>query len=324
RRSRPAPSDPTTAISTAVSHGIVGVRCEVTIVDIATAGPLAGFTVAVTVVRHCGQLATLLESHGARVVVTPVVRIVPYANDAELRAATATCVERPADLVVDAGSDGSNDVLGDLLDRGVAGLRIAVQTHGEPQPELCAQLRAAGADVIEVPLGRWAPPVDLAPVHRLIDLIDSRLVDAVTFTSAAAVRSLLALGGPPVLDRLRDRVTAACIGPAAAAPLVTRGVPVIAPEQARSGALVRVLADELPRKAPTLMVAGTAVTVRGHAAVVGGTLKPLAPGPMAVLRALAEARGLAMSRAARRRGPPPRARARAGGGGRAPRAVPGG
>src|SRR5262249_56286411 len=78
-------------------------------------------------------------------------------------------------------------------------------------------------------------------------------------------------------------------------------------EQAGSGALVRVLADELPRKAPTLMVAGTAVTVRGHAAVVGGTLKPLAPGPMAVLRALAEARGLAMSRAALRRVLPRRA-----------------
>jgi len=40
------------------------------------------------------------------------------------------------------------------------------------------------------------------------------------------------------------------------------------------------------------------VTLRGHAAVVNGLLKPLAPGPMAILRALAEARGKVLSRAA--------------------------
>ena len=78
----------------------------------------------------------------------------------------------------------------------LAGRRIAVQLHGEPQEEFCGALAAAGAEVIEIPVYRWAPPVDPTPLHRLVDLITNRLVDAVTFTSAPAVASLLRAAGP--------------------------------------------------------------------------------------------------------------------------------
>ena len=70
---------------------------------------------------------------------------------------------------------------------GIAGLTVAIQLHGESQPEYTEALQAAGARVIEVPVYRWAPPTDPAPLHRLVDLITGRLVDAVTFTSAPAV-----------------------------------------------------------------------------------------------------------------------------------------
>jgi uroporphyrinogen-III synthase len=314
------------------------------------AEPLAGFTVAVTADRRRDELATLLERRGARVVVAPALRIVPLPDDAELRAATVSCVDKPLDIVVATtgiglrgwleaadgwgladplrarltsahlvargpktrgaaraaglaedwapASESSDEVLDYLMGRGVAGQRIVVQLHGEPQPDFCASLRAAGADVLEIPVYRWGPPIDPAPLRRLVDLIGGRLVDAVTFTSAPAVHSLLDAGGPDLLDRLRDGVTAACVGQVTAAPLVSLGVPVVAPDRARLGALVRALVEELPRRAPTLQVAGMTVTLRGHAAVVNGLLKPLAPGPMAVLRALAEARGKVLSRAA--------------------------
>jgi uroporphyrinogen-III synthase len=75
-------------------------------------------------------------------------------------------------------------------------------------------------------------------------------------------------------------------------------VPVVVPDRPRLRALVRRLVDELPRRRPTLLVGGAAVTLRGHAAVIDGTLKPLAPGPMAVLRALAASPGRVLSRAA--------------------------
>jgi uroporphyrinogen-III synthase len=188
-----------------------------------------------------------------------------------------------------------------VLAGGVAGRRVAVQLHGEPQPEFCTALRAAGAIVVEVPVYRWGPPLDTAPLRRLVDLILAPLVDAVTFTSAMAVGSLLRIAGADseaVLDRLRTTVLAACVGPVSAAALRDKGVPAVAPEQARLGALVSRLGEELPRRAPTLKVAGAAVTLRGHAAVVDGALRPLAPGPMAVLRALAASPGRVLSRSA--------------------------
>jgi uroporphyrinogen-III synthase len=197
-------------------------------------------------------------------------------------------------------SESDDGVLDHLLDIGVAGKRVALQLHGEPQPEFSATLRDAGADVVEVPVYRWAPPLDPAPLRRLVDLTATRLVDAVTFTSAPAVGSLLRAAGPDadaVLEALRVDVVAGCVGPTTAAPLRRRGVPVIEPPQARLGALVRCLVDELPRRSRTVRIAGTAVTLRGHAAVVDGTLRPLAPAPMAVLRALADSPGRVLSRA---------------------------
>jgi uroporphyrinogen-III synthase len=326
-------------------------------VTAAPVDPLAGFTVAVTADRRRDELTALLERRGARVVLAPALRIVPIADDVELRAATLSCVDNPPDIViattgiglrgwleaaegwglgeslrvrletayliargpkargamraaglVDAWSPESescDEVVAHMMATdfpgGVAGRRVAVQLYGEPQPEFCAALREAGADVVEVPVYRWAPPADLAPLRRLVDLIANRLVDAVTFTSAPAVISLLRAAGPDadtVLDALRADVLAACVGPVTAAPLHERGVPVVAPARARLGALVRTLVDELPQRAHTLKIAGAAVTLRGHAAVVDGALRPMAPAPMAVLRALAASPGRVLSRSA--------------------------
>jgi uroporphyrinogen-III synthase len=197
-------------------------------------------------------------------------------------------------------AESGDEVLDYLLDERLSGRRVAVQLPGEPQPEFAAALRDAGAIVIEIPMYRWAPPVDPAPLRRLVDLIGSRLVDAVTFTSAPAAASLLHVAGADaadVLEALRTDVVAACVGPLSAAPLRRLDVPVVIPARPRLRALVGILVDELPKRAPTLLVAGAAVTLRGHAAVIDGALKPLAPGPMAVLRALAASPGRVLSRA---------------------------
>src|SRR3954449_461096 len=62
--------------------------------------PLAGFTVAVTADRRRDELSALLERRGARVVLAPALRIVPVADDSELKAATVSCVDNPPDIVV--------------------------------------------------------------------------------------------------------------------------------------------------------------------------------------------------------------------------------
>ncbi|MBX6749908.1 MAG: uroporphyrinogen-III synthase [Micromonosporaceae bacterium] len=181
----------------------------------------------------------------------------------------------------------------------LAGRRVAVQLHGVPEDELCAALVAAGAEVVEVPVHRWAPPVDPTPLQRLIDLITSHLVDAVTFTSAVAVGSVLRTAGPDadaVLTALRGPVLVGCLGPQAADPLRRVNVPVLVPPRARASALVATLVDELPRRTHTLRVAGCEVVLRGHAAVVDGVLKPLPPAQMAILRSLAAAPGRVLPR----------------------------
>jgi uroporphyrinogen-III synthase len=315
---------------------------------------LSGYTVGVTADRRRDELAGLLESRGARVVLAPALRIVPIADDAELKAATRACLDNPPDIVLvntgigmrgwleaaegwglvdplraalgraymvargpkaraairSAGlhdhwspeGEGYEEVVEHLTARGIAGLTVAMQLHGESQPEYTEALAAAGARVIEVPVYRWAPPTDPAPLHRLVDLITGRLVDAVTFTAAPAVYALLRAAGPAgdaaLLDALRYRVLVACVGPVTAAPLRRHDVPVVAPSRARLSALVRILVEELPKRAVSLEVAGHSLTLRGHAAVVDGELRPLAPAPMAVLRALAATPGRVLSRAA--------------------------
>ena len=198
-----------------------------------------------------------------------------------------------------AATEATEEILERLLSEGVAGLRIAVQEHGEPQTEFVAALRAAGAAVVEVPVYRWTLPPDVGPVRRLVEQVVQGQVDVVTFTSAPAVRAFLEIAGPAraaVLDRFRGGVMAACVGPVTAGPLVAEDVPVVAPQRFRLGSLIREITDELPRRARRLRVAGETIEVRGHAVLIDGTLHTLAPASMAILSALAERPGAVVAK----------------------------
>lgn len=165
-----------------------------------------------------------------------------------IRAAGLTDAWSPA-------SESSEEVLEHLLGAGVDGLRIAVQLHGEPLPEFIDALRHGGAEVVAVPVYRWEPPEDLAPVDRLIEATLGGGVDAISFTSAPAAAGLLRradqLGAADaLLSRLRCDVLAACVGSVTAAPLVARDVPTVQPERSRVGPLVRLIAEELSNRGP--------------------------------------------------------------------------
>ena len=198
-----------------------------------------------------------------------------------------------------AKTEASEEILHRLLDQGVAGCRIAVQEHGEPQVEFVAALRAAGAAVVEVPVYRWTLPPDVTPVRRLVDQVAGGQVDAVTFTSAPAVRAFLEIADwsrDRVLERFRSDTLAACVGPVTAAPLTELAVPVVQPERFRLGALIKTVTDELPRRARRLRVAGTTLEVRGHAVLIDGRLHTLAPASMSILAALAARPGAVVSK----------------------------
>ena len=199
-------------------------------------------------------------------------------------------------------SESSAEVLEHLLARGVEELRIAVQLHGEPLPDVVEALDVAGAEVVEVPVYRWMPPIDITPVDRLLDAVVAGEVDVVSFTSAPAAASLLARAGEremldDLLRALRGPVLALCVGPVTAAPLEAVDVPTVQPQRSRLGAMVRRLETEMPARARRLPVAGHWLELRGHAVLVDGDLRPVAPAGMALLRALARRPGRVVARA---------------------------
>ncbi|GAA4882213.1 uroporphyrinogen-III synthase [Saccharopolyspora cebuensis] len=317
--------------------------------------PLAGFTIGITAARRADELATLLERRGARVVHAPALRLLPLADDAELRRISRDCLAAPPDVVVattgigfrgwieaaegwgigaallDAlgrarllargpkargavraaglpdpwspASESSGELLEHLLGGAPAGTRIAVQLHGQPLPDFVDALRCAGAEVLEVPVYRWTAPADPAALEQLLDAVCAGEVDAVTFTSAPAVAGTLALAAErgrreALLDALAGPVLAACVGPVTSGPLADLGIAPVVPPRYRLGALVRALCEALPRRRPVLPVAGRSLQLRGHAALVDGTLRPLAPQARVLLAALAERPGRVVSRRA--------------------------
>ncbi len=203
-------------------------------------------------------------------------------------------------------SESSSELISHLLEEGIDGLRVGVQLHGattdwEPLPDLCDVLREAGATIIGIPVYRWLPPEDLAPMTAMIDAIVGAEIDAVTFTSAPAVASMLdhadklgVLGA--LVDALRVSVPAMCVGNVTAGPLHALGVPTMQPNRFRIGALARLVADELPRRAQRLRVGGHDLSMRAAAAVLDGQMLSLSASNLALLKALTRVPGQVVSR----------------------------
>lgn len=199
-------------------------------------------------------------------------------------------------------SESTAEVLEHLLARGVQGRRIAVQLHGEPLPDVVEALELAGAQVVTVPVYRWAPPLDLGPLDRLIDTTLTGGIDVMAFTSAPAAAGLLSRADErgvrgELLGALRGPVLALCVGPVTAAPLEALDVPTVAPQRSRLGAMVRTCESVAPQRARRLPVAGHQLELRGHAVLVDGRLRALPPTPMALLRVLARRPGRVVPRA---------------------------
>ncbi len=203
-------------------------------------------------------------------------------------------------------SESSAEVLEHLLDEGVDGTRIAVQLHGattewEPVPDFCEALREAGAEVIAVPVYRWTAPDDNGPLDRMIDAVVLGELDAISFTSAPAVASLLMRADEngmlhALLHAMRTRVLPVCVGPVTAAPLEQLNVCTTQPARARLGALARHLAEELPRRSRPVDAGGHALSVRSRCVVVDGAVRPVSPAGMALIKTLANRPGRVVSR----------------------------
>ncbi|WP_197480879.1 uroporphyrinogen-III synthase, partial [Rhodococcus sp. EPR-157] len=149
----------------------------------------------------------------------------------------------------------SQEVADHLEAEGIVGVDVAVQLHGtitewEPTIDLAESLRRLGAEVRALSVYRWIRPVDQRPLVDMLAKILNHEVDAVTFTSAPAVASLLSTAKDnglldEFLTALRGPVAAICVGPVTSAPLDALGVPTSMPKRARLGSLATYVVDQL-------------------------------------------------------------------------------
>ncbi len=123
----------------------------------------------------------------------------------------------------------------------VAGTRVAVVEYGITNPQLLKGLAARGAEVLRVPIYRWALPEDLGPLQAAVQAVCAGVVDIALFTSATQVYHLFQVAAAPP-ERRRDglaRAVIASIGPMCSEALREHGVvPDLEPEHAKMGALV--------------------------------------------------------------------------------------
>lgn len=130
---------------------------------------------------------------------------------------------------------------------GLNGKRLALQEYGITNQELIAGLEARGAQVMRVPVYRWALPEDTGPLRSAVrELIDGK-VDAVLFTNATQVDHLFQIAAQEALDEsLRQalqQALIASIGPICSEALEHFGLKAdVEPEHPKMGHLVATLA----------------------------------------------------------------------------------
>lgn len=200
-------------------------------------------------------------------------------------------------------SESSTEVLERLLTMELSGRRVVIQEHGEPLPDVVDVLRASGAIVLEVPVYRWIRPADPAPLIRMCHQVVGRELNAVTFTSAPAAASFLMTAqeeglAADLAAALQHDVLAVAVGPVTAGPLDRSGIPVLQPERARLGALVREVVRQVPpRFTRRVVAAGHRLELRSRGVLVDDRYQPLAPTAMALLDLLAAHPGQVVGRA---------------------------
>ena len=155
-------------------------------------------------------------------------------------------------------------------------LRVAVQLDGEPEPELAERVAALGFDVVPVPVYEWDLPVDPGPAERLVAAVAARSLDAVTFTSAHAVKNFASIArSTEQLDEAVDAmssgaVTPVAVGPVTAATIRSLGVSsCVEPRHPRLGAMVQALVSSFVDRALTMDLRGIPVLVQGRLVSIG-------------------------------------------------------
>lgn len=182
------------------------------------------------------------------------------------------------------------------------GRRLVVQLHGYTDRGQLDRLREAGAELVTVTPYRWVRPEGEDRVESLLSAVCEGALDVVTFTSAPAVDALFSTAHElgihrELLTAFRRRVATAAVGPVTAAPLEAAGLRPWVPDRYRMGALVKLVTDNLERRAVrSVQTAAGTVALRGRTVTVAGSELFLAPAAMLLFRTLLDAGGAVVPR----------------------------
>lgn len=125
----------------------------------------------------------------------------------------------------------------------VKGLRVAVQEYGSVNDELLKGLADRGAEVLRVPVYRWALPERLEPLQEAIQRVCDGRADVLLFTSATQVEHVMQvarrMGVEALLRTGAARCVIASVGPVCAEALAWHGLAVdVEPAHPHMGSLV--------------------------------------------------------------------------------------
>lgn len=133
----------------------------------------------------------------------------------------------------------------------LAGRTVAVQEYGKPNEAFYDELRALGANVVSVPVYRWALPEDTGPLENAISSAVAGGYDIFAFTSAQQVHNVLTVAErlgirDAFLHSLRSGVIAS-IGPTCSETLREYDLPPdVEASPPKMGPMVRAALAEAP------------------------------------------------------------------------------
>jgi uroporphyrinogen-III synthase len=180
--------------------------------------------------------------------------------------------------------------------RDLAGRRVGVLLPGSDTTWFLDELRSRGADVVPVPVFEAGPTDAAPPRDRLLEAAARGGLDAVTFTSPAAVEAVA--GVPGLLDHLAaNAVVAACVGPVTARAAHEAGLgELVVAEPHRLGSMVRALGEHLVDRGHTFEVAGATLRIQGARIAVEGVEARLTPRERRLLDAMLATQGAVLSK----------------------------
>ena len=112
----------------------------------------------------------------------------------------------------------------------VEGKRVAVQEYGIPNQEFLKELVQRKAEVLRVPVYRWALPEDTFPLRKALKMVSEKQVDLLLFTNAAQVTHVLQVAKESVLEeairKALSEIVVASVGPTSSEALRSFDLPV--------------------------------------------------------------------------------------------------